>query len=66
MYYGRCQVMFRKNLQSLYFLQVYASTTDSCLAEAIANFAEIHDNGLLKGIVVILYYLVDFPANYGP
>ena len=49
--------MFRKNLQSLYLLQVYASTTDNYLAEAIANFADIHDNGLLKGIVVILYYL---------
>ena len=67
--------MFRKNFDYKnsiaifyisYILQVYASITDNYLAEAIANFAEIHDNGFLKGILVILYYIVDFTANYGP
>ena len=48
-------------LQSLYLLQVCALTTDNCLAEVIANFAQIRANGFLMGIVVILYYIVFFP-----
>ena len=50
-------------LQSLYLLQVCALTTDNCLAEVIANFAQIRANGFLMGIVVILHNIVDFPAN---